>query len=203
MSKGRYVLPRWLDENLTPDELRAIVEGEMQRHLVGELLLPPVWGRVINTVPGQSPEAATYTTYRAESSPQWSEGARLRVEETVREGLARAQERLTRELFGLPSEPPPPTTDPMAALSEAIRRVRSVLYYAEHEALPQGKVLHGKAGPGWPEVLFCHPDDLPTIREHLAGVCELRPFREWSPGPEDIEAAFQAAIAAMGKDGTK
>lgn len=119
-------------------------------------------------------------------------------------GLATARDRMWRQAFGLPPEPSPTTAATPGAdlgnIAETLRRIRPVLYYAENEALTPRMVLHAPERPGWPEVIFCHPDDLPGLRARLPWL-SLRPFREWSPRPEDIEAAFQEAIAAFSKDG--
>lgn len=126
--------------------------------------------------------------------------ARERAEEAVRVALAFERDRLTRQLFGLPAKPS--ITAPAPAISatdleETLQHVRPVLYYATNDALPLGRVLHAPERPGWPEVVFCHPDDLAELRAQLPWL-SLRPFREWMPTAEDIQAAFQEAIAALG-----
>lgn len=198
MTKGRYVSSHWLDEHLSSEELRRIVVEEWERATFGRLGLPSsdLHGAIHTALTTPEP-----TPVRV----QWRDDALQQVGEAVQKSLVRAHEQLTREMFGLSPEslateaaPAPSLT--LADTLKTLRALRPILYYATHDAMPLGRVLHAPERPGWPEVIFCHPDDLPGLRARLPWL-SLRPFREWSPRPEDIEAAFQEAIAAFSKDG--
>jgi hypothetical protein len=71
-------------------------------------------------------------------------------------------------------------------LKQALDAARPVLYYATHDALPRGKVVHIAPHDGWSETVLCHPEDWEKTRAELSRTFRLVHIRDWRPKPEDF-----------------